>query len=91
MIFNSEHNEKEPNAYNQNNHPTVKPLALMEYLVRLTKMPSENQVYLDPFIGSGTTAMAVKKHGRNYIGIEQDEEYCKIARARIDAVKKPML
>lgn len=72
----------------KNTHPTVKPLALMEYLVKLTKMPSKDQVYLDPFIGSGTTAMAVVKQDRNYIGIEQDKEYIKIAKARIKAVEK---
>jgi len=71
---------------NQNNHPTVKPLKLMEYLCTLTKTPSGG-IVLDPFLGSGTTAMAAKKTGRTYIGIEQDKDYCKIAEARIKAVK----
>ena len=54
-------------------------------------MPNKDQVYLDPFIGSGTTAMAVKKKGRNYIGIDQSEEYCKIARARIKSIQKTLI
>ena len=54
-------------------------------------MPSKDQVYLDPFLGSGTTAMAVKKLGKNYIGIEKEEEYIKIARARIKSIQKPLL
>jgi len=70
----------------KNNHPTVKPLKLLEYLCILTKTPTGG-IILDPFAGSGTTCMAAKKIGRTYIGIEQDEEYCKIARARIDAIE----
>ena len=69
-----------------NTHPTVKPLKLLEYLCILTKTPTGG-IILDPFAGSGTTCMAAKKIGRTYIGIEQDEEYCKIARARIDAIE----
>ena len=68
-----------------NFHPTVKPLALMEYLVKLVSR--EGQVVLDPFMGSGTTGMACKRLGREFIGIEIDEEYFKIAQARIDAWK----
>jgi len=68
-----------------NNHPTVKPLALMQYLVRLVTPP--NGIVLDPFVGSGTTCMAAKKIGRDFIGIEQDKDYCKIAEARINAIK----
>jgi len=70
----------------KNNHPTVKPLKLMEYLCTLTKTPTGG-IVLDPFLGSGTTAMAAKKTGRTFIGIEQDKDYCKIAEARIKAVK----
>ena len=73
-------------ALRKNNHPTVKPLKLMEYLCILTKTPTGGLV-LDPFAGSGTTLMACKKTGRDYIGIEQDKEYCKIAEARIKAVR----
>ena len=74
-----------------NGHPTVKPLKLMEYLVKLTKMPNDNQIYLDPFLGSGTTAMACKKLNRNWVGIELDTEYVKIAKARIKAIQRSLL
>jgi len=73
------------NTPKQNFHPTVKPVALMEYLVKLVSR--EGQVVLDPFMGSGTTGMACKKLNRDFIGIEIDEEYFKIAQARIDAWK----
>ena len=74
-------------SVNENNfHSTVKPLKLMEYLCKLTSTPTGG-VVLDPFVGSGTTCMACKKLGRPYIGIEQDKEYCKIAEARIEAIK----
>ena len=65
-----------------NNHPTVKPLALIEYLCKLTKTP-DGGIVLDPFGGSGTTALACIKTDRKYILIEKEEEYCNIARARI--------
>ena len=84
-------NDKFRTEPKQNFHPTVKPLKLMEYLVAFTSMPSKEQIYLDPFIGSGTTAMACKGLGRNWIGIEKEEEYVKIAKARIKAVEKPLL
>jgi site-specific DNA-methyltransferase (adenine-specific) len=70
-------------TYNQNFHPTVKPLALLEYLVKLTAMPNENQIYLDPFIGSGTTAVACTRLGKKWIGIEVNPEYVEIAKRRI--------
>jgi len=63
------------------NHPTVKPLALMEYLIKL--VTRENAVVLDCFLGSGTTAIACLKTNRKFIGIEKEEEYVKIAQARI--------
>jgi len=68
----------------KNNHPTVKPIKLMDYLVKLTKMPNPNQIYLDPFLGSGTTAIAVVLNGRHFIGIEKEQEYVEIAKKRIE-------
>jgi DNA modification methylase len=68
----------------RNPHPTVKPLSLMRYLVKLTKTPTGG-VVLDPFAGSGTTGMACKMEGRNFVLIEQDEHYCEIAKRRIAA------
>ncbi|KKN16784.1 hypothetical protein LCGC14_0972460 [marine sediment metagenome] len=75
-----------PTAPRANIHPTVKPLDLMRYLAKLTKTPTGGLV-LDPFIGSGTTAMACKAEGRDYIGIEREAEYVKIAEARIKGMK----
>jgi len=65
-----------------NSHPTVKPVHLMSWLVRL--VTPKDGVCLDPFMGSGTTGVACKKLGIDFIGIELSEEYCKIAEARIN-------
>ena len=65
-----------------NNHPTVKPVKLMSYLVNL--ITPVNGIVLDPFMGSGSTGMACKQEGFNFIGIDLDEEYVNIAKARID-------
>jgi site-specific DNA-methyltransferase (adenine-specific) len=81
-----EHNEKQPTAYNSNHHPTVKPIALMRYLARLIT-PKQGTV-LDPFMGSGTTGIACKLEGFNFVGIEIDPEYFKIAEARIKNYKE---
>jgi len=64
-----------------NNHPTVKPLALMEYLVKLVKMPEYNLI-IDPFCGSGTTLLACIRLGIPCIGIDSDEKACEIAAKR---------
>jgi len=66
-----------------NNHPTVKPLALMQYLVRLVTPP--NGIVLDPFSGSGSTLIAATREGFKYIGIELNEEYIEIAEKRLQA------
>jgi len=68
-----------------NKHPTVKPIALMEYLIKLVTPPEG--IVLDPFLGSGTTALAALNLGRFFIGIELNEEYCEIARRRIEQHK----
>jgi site-specific DNA-methyltransferase (adenine-specific) len=65
-----------------NFHPTVKPIALMEYLVNMASR--EGATVLDPFMGSGPTGAACKNLKRNFIGIELDPEYFKIAEARIN-------
>lgn len=64
-----------------NNHPTVKPQALMQYLCRLVTPPGG--VVLDPFAGSGSTLLAALKEGFCFIGIEKEEKYCEIARRRV--------
>ena len=82
-----EHNEE--NATKKANfHPTVKPLKLMQYLVRLVTPP--NGIVLDPFCGSGTTGIACKLEGFEFVGMEQDAEYSKIAEARIESTKKDL-
>lgn len=75
-----------------NAHPTVKPIALMEYLIRL--VAPKGAMVLDPFMGSGTTGVAAVNLGNRFVGIEKESEYANIATARIDEAvneKKQML
>lgn len=64
------------------NHPTEKPVILLQDLIKLTT--DENDTVLDPFCGSGTTAIACKELKRNYICIEKDQEYYQIACNRLN-------
>jgi site-specific DNA-methyltransferase (adenine-specific) len=66
----------------KNFHPTVKPIKLMQYLVKMITPP--NGIVLDPFCGSGTTGVACKLDEFQFVGLEQDAEYAKIAEARIE-------
>jgi DNA modification methylase len=66
---------------NKNNHPIVKPIKLMEYLIKL--VTPKGGTVLDCFLGSGTTGVACAKLGFKFIGIEKESEYVKIAEARI--------
>ena len=68
---------------NTNNHPTVKPVKLMSYLVNLIAPPYK-AVILDMFMGTGSTGIAALLNGHDFIGIEMSEEYMKIAEARIN-------
>ena len=72
-------------AKTKNNHPTVKPIELMSYLITLGSR--ENDVVVDPFVGSGTTCIVLKLLNRQYIGIEKEEDYAIIAKARIENVE----
>jgi site-specific DNA-methyltransferase (adenine-specific) len=65
----------------RNHHPTVKPVSVMEWCIRL--VTREGALVLDPFCGSGTTGAAAVRLGRRFIGCEQSAEYVEIARARI--------
>lgn len=65
----------------RNNHPTVKPTALMQWLVRLVTPPGGK--VLDPFAGSGSTGKACAIEGFEFIGFEMDPHYCEIAKQRI--------
>jgi len=69
-----------------NHHPTLKPIELMKYLVKLVS--KEGQTILDPFTGSGSTGIAVELLNRNFIGVELDPDYCEIAEKRISAWKE---
>ena len=68
-------------------HSSEKPVALFEYLIRT--YTNECDTVLDNCIGSGTTAIACINTGRNYVGIEKEEKYCRIAEERIHALKSP--
>ena len=69
------------NRPRQNTHPTVKPIALMRWLVRLVTPPGG--VVLDPFAGSGTTGCACALEGFEFVGVEREPEYVDLANARI--------
>jgi site-specific DNA-methyltransferase (adenine-specific) len=72
------------NSIANNNHPTVKPTDLMRYLVRL--VCPEGGTVLDPFNGSGSTGKAALLEGFNYIGIDMDESYIEISKARLEHI-----
>ena len=71
----------------QNVHPTVKPIELMSYLITLGSR--ENDVVVDPFVGSGTTCIAAKMLDRKYIGIEKEKDYAIIAKTRLNDAESP--
>jgi modification methylase len=66
-------------------HPAPFPVELPYRLIQLYTF--ENEVVLDPFVGSGSTCLAALKSGRKYIGYDIDREYCKLARRRVESVK----
>jgi len=67
-----------------NHHPTVKPLSLTRYLLKLIMPPDPDAIVLDPFVGSGTTACAAILEGYRYIGIDSDPNSVIIAKARTE-------
>ena len=71
----------------KNNHPTVKPIELMSYLITLGSR--DGDVVVDPFVGSGTTCIAAKLLNRQYIGIEKEEDYAIIAKTRVNDAENP--
>lgn len=77
---------KGPGDNSGNNHPTVKPIELMKYLIKLITPP--NGIVLDPFNGSGSTGCAAVELGYEYVGIELDANYVEIATKRIEAWNK---
>ena len=80
---------EEPNYISptaKNTHPTIKPINLMAYLCRLITPP--NGTVLDPFMGSGSTGIAARLEGFNFVGMEMDEDYFKVAETRIKSYEK---
>ena len=74
------------NANNNLLHPTQKPVALLEYLIKT--YTNQNETVLDNCMGSGSTGVACINTNRNFIGIELDEKYFKIAKERISSIRK---
>jgi SAM-dependent methyltransferase len=72
----------------RNNHPTVKPVSVMAWCIRLVTPPGG--LVLDPFTGSGTTGVAARREGMRFVGCELSEEYAEIARARIAHASGPL-
>jgi site-specific DNA-methyltransferase (adenine-specific) len=72
----------------RNNHPTVKPVSVMAWCIRLVTHPGG--LVLDPFTGSGTTGVAARREGMRFVGCEMSEEYAEIARARIAHASGPL-
>lgn len=92
FFYSPKANKKDKHDVIKNDHPTCKPVQLMQYLIRLVTPP--NGVVLDPFMGSGSTGKAFfieskdKYPNSKFIGIDLDKHYCDIAKARIDNALK---
>lgn len=84
IIYEIKPSKKEKGHHN--NHPTVKPIKLMEYLILM--VTPENGIVLDPFLGSGTTGIASINMNKHFIGMELNNDYLNIAQIRIDEVLK---
>ena len=70
-------------------HPTQKPLEIVERMIKASCPPGG--LVLDPFMGSGTTAAAAKRNGRNYVGFELNPEYCAMIARRLERASDPQL
>lgn len=75
--------DRQSKVFEGNHHPTVKPIDLMRYLVKL--ITPKKGIVLDPFCGSGTTLIGAKLELIDYVGIDMDPEYCAISEARVAA------
>lgn len=85
MAGGSDRIDGRPARTGRNTHPTVKPVALMRWLVRMVAKPGD--AVLDPFMGSGTTGMACITEGVRFIGVDLNPEYVDIAARRISSVQ----
>ena len=83
IVYVAQANRKRANV-----HPTVKPTELMRHLVRL--VTPQGGTVLDPFLGSGTTALAAEMEGFAWVGIEREAEYVAIAEARLNGTQRGM-
>lgn len=79
----SEPKPKKREKGDYNDHTSVKPLKVIETLIEA--FTQENGLVLDPFMGSGTTAVAAKRTGRRWVGFEREPHYCDIANKRLHA------
>ena len=68
------------------NHPAAFPEELPTFFIKLFTKPGD--LVMDPFMGSGTTAVAAKKLGRHYVGFDIEEKYCAVAQARLKLVSE---
>ena len=65
-------------------HPTVKPLNLVKKFIEVSSKPGD--LVFDPFVGSGTTAVACQQLGRRFIGFEKEEKYIEVCQKRLDGI-----
>lgn len=72
-------------AWKKTEHPTEKPEKLVSHFIEVNT--NKDDIVLDPFLGSGTTAIAAKMLGRTFIGIEKSPEYCEIAERRLKSLE----
>jgi len=77
-----------PNIIGNKQHPSEKPISLMETLIR--NSTQEGETVLDPFMGGGSTGLACANLNRNFIGFEIDEEYYQVATERINLNNSPI-
>ena len=78
-----------PNIIGDKNHPTEKPVPLMEILI--ANSTNENDIVLEPFAGAGATCIAAKKLNRRFIGIEIDPKYCDVANKRLEEPQRQQM
>ena len=71
----------------RNVHPTQKPVAVMEWCIRESKI-RDDAVIVDPYTGSGTTGIACIRLARSFVGIERDERYCEVAARRLQRAEE---
>ena len=91
MIWKMSEKENRKEKPEERFHPTQKPLEVIKWCIQQCKYHDIPLTILDPFMGSGTTGVACKELGRNFIGIEISPEYFKIAENRIKQTQEMML